>query len=214
MIRLFGPLSCLFLIFSIDRGSGLIWGDQTLAPLLAVLSLFGLAMVIGPFQILAWIPLFAAESYWLIVDSSQFPLTRTLTVVLAGLLAAWAARYRLRAEDQNSEIEKILSSLPIPWALIDPKGVILKTNGLGAALLGSNPESIAGLSVFDVGADEETRKLRIQDFVKIVNSDGRAVCPDFQIGKVVGSGKKVSAQVFRIPSRRSTASLLVLKEFH
>ena len=214
MIRLFGPLSCLFLIFSIDRGSGLIWGDQTLAPLLAVLSLFGLAMVMGPFQILAWIPLFAAESYWLIVDSSQFPLTRTLTVVLAGLLAAWAARYRLRVEDQNSEIEKILSSLPIPWALIDPKGVILKTNDLGAALLGSSPESIAGLSIFDVGADEETRKLRIQDFIKIVNSDGRAVCPDFQIGKVAGSEKKVSAQVFRIPSRGGTASLLVLKEFN
>jgi len=167
---------------------------------------------LGPFKILAWLPLFAAESYWLIVGSSRFPLTQTVTVVLAGLRAAWAARQRLKAEDQNNEIERILSSLPIPWALIDTKGVILKTNGPGAGLLGSSPEDIAGLSIFDVGADEETRKLRIQDFVKIVEPSAQSASREFQIGQVAGSEKKVAAQVFRIPSRSGNASLLVLKE--
>ena len=166
----------------------------------------------GPFKILAWLPLFAAESYWLIVGSSRFPLTQTVTVVLAGLRAAWAARQRLKAEDQNNEIERILSSLPIPWALIDTKGVILETKGPGAGLLGSSPEDIAGLSIFEVGADEETRRLRIHDFVKMgeVNPPGNA--KDFSLGNMTGSKKRLSAQVFRIPSRRGNASLLVLTE--
>lgn len=211
-MRFLGPLSCLLLIFILDQGSSLIWGDQTLAPLLSVLSLFGLAMVLGPVQILAWLPVFTAASYWLIVDSSQFPLTRAFTVVLAGLLASWAAQQRLRAEDQNNEIERILSNLPIPWVLIDIKGVILKTNGPGASLLGSSPEDIAGLSIFDAGADEETRRLRIHDFVKMGETGSPGTGKAFPLGNVAGSKKKLSAQVFRIPSRRGNASLLVLKE--
>jgi PAS domain S-box-containing protein len=212
IFRFLGPLGCLLLIFIIDQGSARVWGDQTLAPLLSVLSLFGLALVLGPFQILAWLPLFAVLSFWLIVDSSQFPLTRTVTVVLAGFLAAWAARQRLKTEDQNQQIERILGSLPVPWALIDLKGVILKSNGLGADLLGSNPEEIAGLSIFEVGADEETRKLRIHDFVKMSEPSSATAGKSFLLGHVAGSKQKLSAQVFRIPSRRGNASLLVLKE--
>ncbi|MFM8653236.1 MAG: PAS domain-containing protein, partial [Verrucomicrobiota bacterium] len=92
------------------------------------------------------------------------------------------------------------------------KGVILKANGPGAGLLGSSPQDIAGLSIVDMGADEETRKLRIQDFVKIVEPSAQSASREFQIGKVAGSEKKVAAQVFRIPSRSGNASLLVLKE--
>jgi PAS domain S-box-containing protein len=169
-------------------------------------------MVLGPFQVLAWLPFFTVASYWLIVGSSQFPLTRTVTVVLAGLLAGWASRQRLKAEDQNREIERILASLPVPWALIDSKGVILKGNGLGAALFGSSPEDIAGQSIFDAGADEETRRLRIHDFVKMGETGSPGTGKAFPLGNVAGSKKKLSAQVFRIPSRRGNASLLVLKE--
>jgi hypothetical protein len=78
-------------IFAGERLSALWFGPQTLAPLLAVLSLGIIAIRFSyRFVLLSILP-FAVLSYWLISDSSQYPLVRTITVILAGGIACWAS---------------------------------------------------------------------------------------------------------------------------
>lgn len=207
------PLSLMVLVYGIDTVVSAYLGDQTLAPALSVLSLFVMAMVIPARWVLFWSPWFAFESYWLINDVSQFPLTRTFTVLLAGTLATWAARQREKLDDQYREIEQMLLKLPTPWILIDGQGSILKSNELGASWLGSSREEIAGNSIFSVGApNEESRKIRINDFVRLGKGSILDQGIDFPLGTIHPSGKKVSAFVFSIPSPKKSTSLLVLRE--
>jgi PAS domain S-box-containing protein len=176
---------------------------------LAVLSLFALSLFLAPRWIIFWTPVFAFEAYVLIFGVSQFPMTRTITVILAGLMSAWAARLRARSYEQASEIEVILKHLPTPWVLIDAKGSILKSNGAGALCLGSTPEEIAGLSIFEVGSSPISQKERIKEFVK---STQRTSGFTFPFGEIQGAGKNIVAKVFPIPLRQEKASLLVLEE--
>ena len=78
------------LIYGLDRAVAYFFSEQTLAPVLAILGLAGLVFLGSPRLILLAIPLFAAESYWIIRDSSMDPHIRTISVVLGGLLAYWA----------------------------------------------------------------------------------------------------------------------------
>ena len=63
------------LIYGIDRGVAHFFSEQTLAPVLAILCFGGLIFVGSPRLILVAIPLFAAESYWIIRDTSILPLS-------------------------------------------------------------------------------------------------------------------------------------------
>lgn len=184
-------------------------GDQTFAPALCVLSLFGMAMVFSVQTILFWIPGFAGMAYWLIYDVSAFPITRTITVVLAGLMAAYASRQRQKVDEQLGEIDAVLSHLPTPWALLNEEGAILKTNSTGAALLGSTPEEISGNSIFDAGSSgQNERRRRIEDFLKVP----QAGAPHALAFKLEALGEKpVTASIFRIPTRRGRLSLLVFQ---
>lgn len=207
------PASLLALVFGVDSAVAFYFGDQTLAPALSVLSLFVLAMALPPRWVLFWVPWFAAESYWLISDVSKFPLPRTFTVILAGLLAVWAGRQRQKLGDQFREIELMLLKLPTPWILIDSRGSILKSNQAGAEWLGSTREEIAGNSIFAIGATgEEARKLRINDFVRLGQGGLLDSGVEFPLGYIPSSGKKILAYIFSIPSPKKPASLLVLRE--
>lgn len=209
ILRLTTPLVFVFLVYLVDLFLLNALEDQTFAPPLAVLSLFSLSLFLAPRWIIFWTPIFAIEAYVLILGVSQFPITRTVTVVLAGLMSAWAARLRERSHEQASEIEVVLKHLPTPWVLIDTKGSILRSNGPGAAILGSTPEEIAGLSIFEVGSSPGSRKERIQDFVKFPQ---RTAGFTFPLGEIQGTGKKIVAKVFPIPLRQGNASMLVLEQ--
>ena len=212
LLKVILPLACTALIFVVDATAGKYWGGQTFAPACAVISLFGLAFVLPPSWILAWLPCFAAESYWLILDSSQYPITRTATVVVSGFIAAWGALCREKAREREQEIELILFNLPTPWVLIDKEGAILKTNSAGASWLGSNPEEIVGNSIFTVGADEPTRKMRLRDFIKLDDAGVSREGVDFPLGKSLATGKMIVSRLLRIPFRKRETSLLVLRE--
>ena len=203
------PLVLLSLIYFLDVGFSHLLGDQTFAPVFCVLSLFGMAMMLPARRVLAWVPAFAGLAYWLIYDVSAYPYTRTTTVVLAGLMAAWASRQREKVDEQLGEIDSILLHLPTPWALLNEEGAITKTNAAGASVLGSTPEEIVGNSIFEVGgAGPEERRRRIEDFMRIQPS---APWMLFNLNSTQPDTKKISASLFRIPTRRGRFSLLVFR---
>lgn len=206
--NLFPPFLVL-LIFLADFFSSQFLGDQTFAPPLAVLSLFALAFFLGAKSILLWTPVFAAVAYALILDISQFPLTRTITVVLAGLMSAWASRLRERSIHQAAEIELVLQNLPTPWVLIDAKGSIMRGNCRGATLLGSSQEEIAGLSIFEGSGDPQNQKERIRRFVQ---ASEKNLVFTLSLGVIRGTGKNLVGKVFPVALRSGRASLLVLEE--
>ena len=208
-VRFLLPLLLLVLVYLVDVTISKVIGDQTFAPAFCVLSLFGMAMILSGRWILLWIPAFAALAYGLIYDVSAFPLTRTTTVVLAGLMAAWASRQREKVDEQLGEIDSILTHLPTPWALLNEEGAILKSNPAGANLLGSTPEEIAGNSIFDVGSSGQTeRRRRIEDFMKSPQTNTPQAL-EFHLGP--SADRRVPASIFRIPTRRGKLSLVVFQ---
>lgn len=208
-VRLFLPLLLLSSIYLLDIGFSHLLGDQTFAPVFCVLSLFGMAMCFSGRWILAWIPAFSVLAYWLIHDVSAYPLTRTTTVVLAGLMAAWASRQREKVDEQLGEIDSILLHLPTPWALLNEEGAIVKTNAAGASLLGSTPEDIVGNSIFEVGsAGPQERRRRIEDFMKVSPSGPPLV---LALEPAASGARNIRASVFRLPTRRGKFSLLVFQ---
>ena len=107
-------LALLFLaVNGMETATSFFFGDQTLAPLLSILSCTVLVVRSSPNLVLFSVPFFAAETYWLIMESSIFPLIRTGTMVAGGLLAYWTCRQRVAVQDQLDEVDPILAkSIP------------------------------------------------------------------------------------------------------
>lgn len=210
-LKFFIPLLLLLLILLLDNMATRFLGDQTFAPFLAVFSFFIMAGFIPCRWILLWLPFFAATSFWLILDSSQFPKTRTVTVILAGLLASWAAYFREKTNRQSREIEMILGNLPTPWLLISREGAVLKANRRGAALLGSTSEEIVGHSIFKFSLNEEERRLLIHDFVKINKDSITDSGVDLPLGRLGTGGKNILCRIFPLPSLNEKPLLMVLE---
>jgi len=211
-LNFFLPALFLLLIVALNSLANRWLGDQTFAPFLAVISIFILAGFLPARWILLWLPLFAATSYYLIMESSQFPKTRIVTVILAGLMGAWASYFREKASQQAQEIEMVLRNLPTPWALISRDGAILKANPQGAALLGSTPEDIVGHSVFEFSSNGKERRLLIDEFVRVDQGLKADSGLDFPLGQIQATGKNVASRIFLIPSLRDKPLLMVLQE--
>ncbi|MFA9196408.1 MAG: hypothetical protein ACEQSM_02215 [Aliarcobacter sp.] len=128
----FLPLLLFSFVWGIEVVVSRFFGDQTLAPLLSILSLTILAFFCSPRLILFVTPFFVTESYFLILHSSDYPLVRSGTVILGGLLAAFVSSARLKLNRQNDNISSILRLLPLPWLQADCTGNILS---IGRALL-------------------------------------------------------------------------------
>jgi PAS domain-containing protein len=128
-----------------ERLSALWLGPQTLAPLLAVLSLGIIAIRFSyRFVMLSILP-FAVLSYWLISDSSQYPFVRTITVILAGGIACWASFEKDRLSQHVQEFDAIIRNLPLPWLLSDPNGITVALSPLLAASAGKTSEELVGI---------------------------------------------------------------------
>ena len=112
--RRFLPLLFLGLVVGIESGATVFFGHQTLAPLLSILSLSILAFYCSSRLLLLATPLFMILTYLLILDHSPYPLVRTFTVFLGGILSVWVNSSRNKLQRQQSEIETIVNLMPIP----------------------------------------------------------------------------------------------------
>lgn len=138
----------LVLVVGIESGATYFFGHQTLAPLLSILSLSVLAFYSSSRLLLLSTPLFMLLSYLLIRDHSDYPLVRTFTVLLGGILAFWVSSSRQRLQRQQAEIENIVSLMPIPWLLVDASGNLLRIGPELKKLLGPSHSKLINTSFF------------------------------------------------------------------
>lgn len=135
-------------VVAIEQVTTFTVGDLTLAPLLSIIGLGLMAVFFNWKQVLFTTPLFVITSYYLILGSAHFPIIRALSVLLAGILAAWAARQRDRIENHSREINQVLEALSVPWILSDSIGNITRVSQEAALLISLPADTIIGTSFF------------------------------------------------------------------
>lgn len=134
-----------------------VWfGDQTLSPLLSIISIAVLAIRFQPGFVLTSILPFAVLTYFLIQDSSRYPLIRALTVCFGGLIAVWASWQKACLDRQIREFEAVIMHLPQPWILCDSNSKIIRASLGFAALVGKTKEQLTGVPHFSLLTPAET----------------------------------------------------------
>jgi PAS domain-containing protein len=151
------PLLFLGLVAGIESVATYFFSHQTLAPLLSILSLSILAIYCSPRLLLISTPLFMLLSYLLIQEHSPYPLVRTFTVLLGGILAFWVGSSREKLHCQQDEIETILSFMPLPWLLADSSGNILRLSFALQEILGPSRSNLINSSFFSLFSAAQNR---------------------------------------------------------
>jgi len=151
------PLLFLGLVVGIESGATYFFGHQTLAPLLSILSLSILAFFCSSRLLLLSTPLFMLISYLLIRGHSDYPLVRTFTILLGGILAVWVSSSRNKLQRQQSEIETIVNLMPIPWLLADASGNLLRIGPELQKLLGPSRSNLIDTSFFSLFSAAQNR---------------------------------------------------------
>jgi hypothetical protein len=157
-------------IYGVDRAVAYIYSEQTLAPVLAILCFGGLIFLGSPRLILVAIPLFAAESYWIIRDTSMYPHIRTVSVILGGLIAYWACVQRRSLEARLAELDLILAKLHAPWILCDRSGNIRRMSTPAAEIVQANFKDLEGTSFFAKFTAGASKGELIQKFLQTADS--------------------------------------------
>ena len=160
----------MIFILGVDRAVAHFYGEQTLAPVLAILCLAGLVFTGSPRLILVAIPLFAAESYWIIRDTSMYPHIRTFSVILGGLIAYWACVQRRSLEARLAELDLILAKLHAPWILCDRSGNIRRMSTPAAEIAQANFKDLEGTSFFAKFTAGPSKGELIQKFLQTADS--------------------------------------------
>jgi len=151
------PLLFLGLVVGIESGATYLFGHQTLAPLLSILSLSILAFYCSSRLLLITTPLFMLLTYLLIQDHSPYPLVRTFTVLLGGILSVWVSSSRNKLQRQQTEIETIVDLMPIPWLLADASGNLLRISPELQKLLGPSHSNLINTSFFALFSTAQNR---------------------------------------------------------
>jgi len=157
------PLLFIGLVWGIDSSTTFLFGPQTLAPLLSILSLSILAFYCSSRLLVLSTPLFMLLSYLLIQVHSPYPLVRTFTVLLGGILAVWLGSSREKLQRQQDEIETILSFMPLPWLLADSSGNILRISFALQEILGPSRSNLINSSFFSLFSAAQNRG----DFIRL-----------------------------------------------
>jgi len=152
-----------FLCFQLDRFEN----DLSLAPFFSLVSFFILSFYCSPWVVLLSIPPFAALTYWLITPLSPFSAVRTVTLVAGGMLAAYAALLRIRAEDLASNRGAIFSLLPIPILISDPTSKIIEANDAAARLLKYSRKELLDFSWFNLLLDSPNKRADMESYIKV-----------------------------------------------
>ena len=196
------------LIYGLDRAVTYFYSEQTLAPVLAILCLAGLVFLGSPRLILFAIPLFAAESYWIIKDSSMYPHIRTISVVLGGLLAFWASLQKKSLEARLSELDLILAKLQAPWILCDRSGNIRRMSTPAAQLAQANFKELEGTSFFSKFSAGASSGELIQKFLK--TADSRAPVEKLSLAIATTPARTLDASFIPIQTREGPGILVIL----
>ena len=168
----FAALSSVLLaaVAGIEQGSTIFFGDLTLAPLLSIISLGILAMSETWGRVLVATPIFAVLSYYLVLDHAYFPAIRALSVVFAGILAAWAAYQRSKIIFHSQEIQAILHSLSIPWVLSDDSGNVRQISPQLCSMIEKSHDSVLGTSYFAIFRPIEGKGEFIRKYLDSISS--------------------------------------------
>jgi len=151
------PLLLIGLVWGIEFSATRLFGPQTLAPLLSILSLSILAFYCSSRLLILSAPLFMLLSYMLIQEHSPYPLVRTFTVLCGGTLAVWVSSSRNKLQRQQTEIETIVNLMPIPWLLADASGNLLRISPELQKLLGPSRPNLINTSFFALFSTVQNR---------------------------------------------------------
>jgi len=152
-----------FLCFNLDRFGN----DLSLAPFFSLVCFFILSLYCGPWVVLLSIAPFAALTYWLITPLSPFSAVRTVTLVAGGMLAAYAALLRIRAEDLASNRGAIFSLLPIPILISDPTSKIIEANSAAVRILKYSRKELLDFSWFNLLLDSPKKRADMESYIKV-----------------------------------------------
>ena len=164
--RRFLPPLFLGLVVGIESGATYFFGHQTLAPMLSILSLSILAFYCSSRLLILTTPLFVILTYLLIQDHSPYPLVRSFSVFLGGILAVWVNSSRNKLQRQQTEIETIVDLMPIPWLLADSSGNLLRIGPELQKLLGPSPSKLINTSFFSLFSTVQNRGEFIRLFLE------------------------------------------------
>ena len=151
------PLLFVGLVVGIESGTTYRFGHQTLAPLLSILSLSILAFYCSSRLLLITTPLFMILTYLLIQDHSPYPVVRSFSVFLGGILSVWVSSSRNKLQRQQTEIETIVNLMPIPWLLADASGNLLRISPELQKLLGASHCNLINTSFFSLFSAAQNR---------------------------------------------------------
>ena len=202
------PLLFLGLVWGIEYVTTRLFGHQTLAPMLSILSLSILAFYCSSRLILFSTPLFILLSYLLIREHSIYPLVRALTVLFGGILAVWVCSSREKLHRQQSEIETIVNLMPIPWLLADSSGNILRISSALQKLLGPSHSNLINTSFFSLFSAAQNRG----DFIRLFldTADNSVAHPGLNLTLANPPHARFIAALSTLPSSGGHAVLIIL----
>jgi hypothetical protein len=206
--RRFLPLLFLGLVVGIESGATYFFGHQTLAPLLSILSLSILAFYCSPRLLLLSTPLFMFLSYLLIQEHSPYPLVRTFTVLLGGILAVWLGSSREKLQRQQDEIETILSFMPLPWLLADSSGNILRISSALQTFLDPSRLNLINSSFFSLFSAAQNRGEFIRLFLD--TADNSVTHPGLNLTLANPPHTRFIASLSSLPSSSGHSVLIIL----
>ena len=198
-------------IYLVDSAVALFFGEQTLAPVLSILCFGGLIFLRSPRLILFAIPVFAAESFWIIRDVSKYPFIRTFTVVVGGLIAFWACDQRRKLEGRLAELDLILAKLQAPWILCDRTGNIQRMSTPAAEIVHANFKELEGTSFFAKFTAGSSKGELIQKFLQ--TADSRAPVEKFILSTPDNPGRLLDSSFVPLQTREGPGILVVLSPF-
>lgn len=161
------PLVLLLVVYTTSLFLREIIKELTLAPLLSLLSLFILAMFRPPGFVLFWIFPFVLLSYFMIVPFSQFVWTRTLTLLLGGMITAYASYLRTRAVKLSASLEKLFSRITHPIIVSDVTSKIVFFNQAACEALKISEGELRGFSWFNLIMDQGDKAKDIERYVRL-----------------------------------------------
>jgi hypothetical protein len=201
------PLLFIGLVWGIEFSATHLFGPQTLAPLLSILSLSILAFYCSSSLLILSAPLFMLLSYLLIQAHSPYPLVRTFTVLLGGILAVWVSSSRQKLQRQQDEIETILSYMPLPWLLADSSGNILRLSSALQKFLGPR-SNLINTSFFSLFSAAQNRGEFIRLFLD--TADNSVTHPGLNLTLANPPHTRFIASLSSLPSPSGQSVLIIL----
>jgi PAS domain-containing protein len=168
------PFLFFILVWAIESSTTRLFGDQTLAPLLSILSLAILAFFCPPIVIALSTPIFVLESYLLLSDHSLYPLVRALTVAMGGCLAFFVSVSQAKLFRERLDIEGILQLLPVPWIQADSSGNMIRFSRSALDVLGVSETEVIGTPFFSLFSAAQNNGDFIRIFLEVSDTPSTA----------------------------------------